>query len=84
MNANKIGSSLSQFSKLKFKPNLFIFDGVHSEEMYSAHLYNRWNKVSRVLMLDQLKGLEKWRRNNYKLVPNVIIPNNAPMAPNLT
>lgn len=81
INAKKISLSLNNFNKLQFKPNIFIFDSVQSEEKYSAFLYNRWNKAARVLAINQLKGLEKWRKVNYKLVPNVLIPPDSYLSP---
>ncbi len=49
ISSNKIANSLNNLTKLSFKPQIFLFDSVESEEKYSAFLYNRWNKCPRVL-----------------------------------
>lgn len=72
---------MSNLSKNKFKPNFFIFDSVETEEKYSAFIYNKWNKSPRVLILNQLKGLQRWRKNNYKLISNFIVPQGPYMSP---
>lgn len=81
INSKKISASLNALNKVEAKPNLFIFDSFESEEKYSAFIYNRWNKCSRVLAVDELKGLQKWRRSMYKTMPGMLIPNGAAMAP---
>lgn len=81
INSKKISNSLNGLTKSGFKPNMFIFDSVETEEKYSAFIYNRWNKCPRVLAINQLSGLSKWRKNNYKQIPHVLIPHEFPMNP---
>lgn len=78
INPKKVNSSMNG---LKVKPNAFYFDSFETEQQYSAYLYNKWNRTPRVMDVNTLPLLEKWRRTNYQLVPNVLVPQNAKMAP---
>lgn len=81
INPKRISYSLNGLSQSGFKPNMFFFDSVETEEKYSAFIYNRWNKSPRVLNINNLNGLSKWRKNNYKIIPHVLIPHGSPMNP---
>jgi hypothetical protein len=62
VNPKKIGQSLGQASK---KPDLALFNCYEMEQMYSIFMYSKWNKCPRVLELNELHGLEQWRRKTY-------------------
>ncbi len=45
------------------------------EEMYSAYIYNKWNKCPRVLEINYANGLERWRKRKYPInSSNLLLP----------
>ena len=79
VNPKRVNNSLNN---IKTKPNMFIFDSVDSERQYSAYLYNKWNQCPRIIDINSLPKLEKWRKAHYQgLVSNILIPQNTQMAP---
>lgn len=63
VNPNKIMNSLVGAAK---KPDIALFNSAQLEHMYSIFLFSKWNKCLRVLELNKLEGVEKWRKANYK------------------
>ena len=48
---------LNNLVNSKMKPDIAIFDSPETESQYSAYVYNKWNKCSRIVEIRELKRL---------------------------
>ena len=54
VSAKRISASLSA---AQVKPDIAVFNSFEMEEMYSAYMYNKWNKCPRIIEINQAVGL---------------------------